>query len=267
MVFGDTGGASGSASRATRRGARTSCTSISSGTLRARTWYRGAAQSAARADCGKRTRNYSADCAVTARLEALFRDAQHFEFTVQERRLYLLQTRAAKRTSLAALRIACEQVKETDRRGGWTDPTRGHRPRSDLDSAGDHNGGHRAGGHRHAGKYGGRGRGSGVRPAAVAATGRLVILIRAVISTDDIGGLAAAAGPRMPQSSRGSSTRCASSAVANCESPRRAELPHRRAVDRGGRNGLTRRRLDRVYVGALEMIREAPTVYLAEAAW
>jgi pyruvate, orthophosphate dikinase len=45
-------------------------------------------------------------------LESLFRDAQDFEFTVQEGCLYLLQSRAAKRTAWAALRIACDQVAE-----------------------------------------------------------------------------------------------------------------------------------------------------------
>ena len=45
-------------------------------------------------------------------LEALFRDAQDFEFTVQTRRLFLLQTRRAKRTDWAALRIAVDLVSE-----------------------------------------------------------------------------------------------------------------------------------------------------------
>jgi pyruvate,orthophosphate dikinase len=45
-------------------------------------------------------------------LELLFRDVQDFEFTVQEGRLYLLQSRDAKRTPWAALRIACDLVKE-----------------------------------------------------------------------------------------------------------------------------------------------------------
>lgn len=45
-------------------------------------------------------------------LENLFRDAQDFEFTVQEGQLFLLQSRDAKRTSLAALRIACDLVAE-----------------------------------------------------------------------------------------------------------------------------------------------------------
>jgi pyruvate,orthophosphate dikinase len=49
---------------------------------------------------------------VGRQLEELFRDAQDFEFTVQEGRLYLLQSRDGKRTPWAALRIACDLVKE-----------------------------------------------------------------------------------------------------------------------------------------------------------
>lgn len=45
-------------------------------------------------------------------LEREFGDAQEFEFTVQDGRLYMLQTRTGKRTPWAALRIAVEQVQE-----------------------------------------------------------------------------------------------------------------------------------------------------------
>ena len=45
-------------------------------------------------------------------LEALFGDAQDFEFTLQSGKLYLLQSRSAKRTPWAALRIAVDQVDE-----------------------------------------------------------------------------------------------------------------------------------------------------------
>jgi pyruvate,orthophosphate dikinase len=45
-------------------------------------------------------------------LEATFGDAQEFEFTVQDGRLYLLQARTAKRTPWAAPRVAAEQVRE-----------------------------------------------------------------------------------------------------------------------------------------------------------
>lgn len=45
-------------------------------------------------------------------LETLFGDVQDFEFTVQEGRLYILQTRRAKRTPWAALQIAVDLVAE-----------------------------------------------------------------------------------------------------------------------------------------------------------
>jgi pyruvate,orthophosphate dikinase len=45
-------------------------------------------------------------------LEALFGDAQDFEFTVQDGELFMLQTRTAKRTPWASLRIAVDMVAE-----------------------------------------------------------------------------------------------------------------------------------------------------------
>jgi pyruvate,orthophosphate dikinase len=45
-------------------------------------------------------------------LENHFRDMQDFEFTIEEKKLYMLQTRNAKRTGLAAIRIACDMVRE-----------------------------------------------------------------------------------------------------------------------------------------------------------
>jgi pyruvate, orthophosphate dikinase len=46
------------------------------------------------------------------RLEEHYRDMQDVEFTIEEGRLYLLQTRAAKRTAAAALKAAVEMVEE-----------------------------------------------------------------------------------------------------------------------------------------------------------
>src|SRR5205814_1011808 len=46
------------------------------------------------------------------RLEGDYRDVQDIEFTVQEGRLYLLQTRSAKRTATAALKAAVTMVDE-----------------------------------------------------------------------------------------------------------------------------------------------------------
>ena len=45
-------------------------------------------------------------------LEAHYKDMQDIEFTVQQDKLYMLQTRSGKRTSAAAIRIAVEMVKE-----------------------------------------------------------------------------------------------------------------------------------------------------------
>ena len=45
-------------------------------------------------------------------LERHFRDMQDFEFTIENETLYLLQTRSAKRSGIAAAKIACDMVKE-----------------------------------------------------------------------------------------------------------------------------------------------------------
>ncbi len=49
---------------------------------------------------------------ITTRLEQYYRDMQDFEFTVQEGKLYMLQTRNGKRTGPAAVRIAVEMCEE-----------------------------------------------------------------------------------------------------------------------------------------------------------
>ncbi len=50
--------------------------------------------------------------AITSNLEKHYRDVQDFEFTVQENKLYMLQTRNGKRTGPAAVRIAVDMVNE-----------------------------------------------------------------------------------------------------------------------------------------------------------
>jgi pyruvate,orthophosphate dikinase len=49
---------------------------------------------------------------ITTRLEKHYRDMQDFEFTIQEGKLYMLQTRNGKRTGLAAVRVAIQMVEE-----------------------------------------------------------------------------------------------------------------------------------------------------------
>lgn len=50
--------------------------------------------------------------AIRAKLEKHYKDMQDIEFTIQENKLYILQTRNGKRTAAAAVRIAVELVKE-----------------------------------------------------------------------------------------------------------------------------------------------------------
>jgi pyruvate,orthophosphate dikinase len=50
--------------------------------------------------------------ATVDRLERHYRDVQDFEFTVENRKLFLLQTRSAKRSAMAAVRIAVDMVGE-----------------------------------------------------------------------------------------------------------------------------------------------------------
>src|SRR5262249_35927364 len=49
---------------------------------------------------------------IRATLEKHFKDMQDFEFTIEDGKVFMLQTRNGKRTGPAAVRIACEMVKE-----------------------------------------------------------------------------------------------------------------------------------------------------------
>jgi pyruvate, orthophosphate dikinase len=49
---------------------------------------------------------------ITSRLERHYRDMQDFEFTIQDGKLYMLQTRNGKRTGRAAVRVAIQMVEE-----------------------------------------------------------------------------------------------------------------------------------------------------------
>ncbi len=55
---------------------------------------------------------YDEFVAICAKLEDHYRDMQDMEFTIEDRKLYMLQTRNGKRTAQAALKIACDLVDE-----------------------------------------------------------------------------------------------------------------------------------------------------------
>ncbi|MGE5194114.1 MAG: pyruvate, phosphate dikinase [Deltaproteobacteria bacterium] len=135
---------------------------------------------------------------TSRQLEQLFGDVQDFEFTVQEGRLYLLQSRDAKRTPWAALRIACDLVGE-----GLIDPEQAlHRlagyDLQTIQSVRLASGAELVPLCRGTPASPGAAVGEiALNPAAAvaaASAGRTPILVRSDISPDDIAGLAVSAG-------------------------------------------------------------------------
>jgi pyruvate,orthophosphate dikinase len=211
------------------------------------------------------------------RLERLFRDAQDFEFTVQEGRLFLLQSRDAKRTAWAALRMACEQVAE----GLIDEPTALARLGAyDLDeirtvrvAAAEVSKPLAVGVAASPGVAVGEAVFDPGRAVALAGAGRAPILIRADIATEDIAGLAAAAGVLTARGSRTSHAAVVARqlnkvCVVGC--PGLVLLEHGRgcriggqpleegaAVSLDGHSG-------RVYAGRVEVVVERPTAYLRQ---
>ena len=60
----------------------------------------------------KMPKQYAELDAIRAKLEKHYKDMQDMEFTIQQGKLYMLQTRKGKRTCQAAVRVAVEMVKE-----------------------------------------------------------------------------------------------------------------------------------------------------------
>lgn len=131
-----------------------------------------------------------------ARLERAFRDMQDIEFTVENGRLFFLQTRAAKRTPLAALRVLVDFVAE-----GLLDPATALMRAAEIDPARAYITRFAARGPVIAtalsaspGVASGRIAFDSRRAQALAAGGEPVILLRHDVSTDDVAGFAVAAG-------------------------------------------------------------------------
>jgi pyruvate,orthophosphate dikinase len=131
-----------------------------------------------------------------ARLEQEFGDVQDVEFTVEDGRLWILQTRAAKRTAQAALRFAIDLVAE-----GRITPAQGlrrldgidleklaRRHLADAPAPAAHGTG------ASAGIAIGRAAFDPDNAARMAAGGDPVILVRPDTSTEDVAGFAVAAG-------------------------------------------------------------------------
>jgi pyruvate, orthophosphate dikinase len=141
---------------------------------------------------------------IAQRLEKHYRDAQDLEFTIEHGKLYMLQTRSAKRTAAAAVKIATDMVRERlitkDEALRRVEPSQVEQlllPRfdqSEVDRA----------------RSGGRYLAKGLNASPGAATGRavfdadravvlkgqkqLVVLVRPETSPDDFHGMVAATG-------------------------------------------------------------------------
>jgi len=141
---------------------------------------------------------------IAKRLEKHYRDAQDLEFTIERGKLYMLQTRSAKRTAAAAVKIATDMVRERlitkDEALRRVEPAQVEQlllPRFDQTEV------ERA---RNAGRY----LAKGLNASPGAATGRavfdadravvlkgqkqLVVLVRPETSPDDFHGMVAATG-------------------------------------------------------------------------
>jgi len=141
---------------------------------------------------------------IAKRLEKHYRDAQDLEFTIERGKLYMLQTRSAKRTAAAAVKIATDMVREglitKDEALRRVDPMQVEQlllPRFDQKEV------ERA-------RTGGRYLAKGLNASPGAATGRavfdadravvlkgqkqLVVLVRPETSPDDFHGMVAATG-------------------------------------------------------------------------
>jgi pyruvate,orthophosphate dikinase len=214
-------------------------------------------------------------------LEGEFHDMQDFEFTVETGRLYLLQTRAGKRTPWAALRIAVDMVNEklispdealtrldgvpleALERARLSDPL-GVLPLATATPAS-------------IGVASGTIVFDPARVVELAEGGKSVILVRPDISTADMAGIAAAQGILTAAGSRTShaavvARQLGKVCLVNCSTLR--VLPNESSCTIGDtylREGdaLT---LDadtgQIYPGLLAVVRERPTAALAEiAAW
>lgn len=216
---------------------------------------------------------------MKAMLEAEFRDMQDFEFTVENGRLFLLQTRNGKRTPWAALRMAIDMVRQN-----LIDPKEAlHRldglALDRLERVRLANGaGAQAVASATPASVGvaiGAVAFDPSRAVALAAEGRPVILVRDEISTADIDGIAAAAGVLTAVGGRTShaavvARQLGKVCLVGCQDLRiDANAKTCMIGERHFREGdaLT---LDgdtgRIYAGSLPVMRERPVAELAELA-
>src|SRR6185295_10677486 len=137
---------------------------------------------------------------ITKRLEKHYRDIQDFEFTVQDEKLYMLQTRSGKRTGHAAVRIAVEMVKEKlisqEEAILRVDPMQLNQLLHPIFDPAERKkiGAVAKGLNASPGAAAGKAAFTAEKAVEMAAKGERVVLVRAETSPDDIEGMAAAKG-------------------------------------------------------------------------
>lgn len=214
---------------------------------------------------------------VGKQLEQLFHDAEDFEFTVQDNKLFLLQSRSAKRTGWAAVHIACDLVAE-----GLIDEATALERLAGYDLDGIQNvrlanvGACRVAG---AGTPASPGVAVGEavfdpdRAMQMVEAGRTPVLIRADISTADIGGLAASAGVLSARGGRTSHAAVVARhlnkvCIVGCRelvidaSDKSCRMGERR-IDEGAMVSLDGHS-GKVYAGKVEVVVERPTQCLEQ---
>jgi pyruvate,orthophosphate dikinase len=112
MVFGNMGETSATGVGFTRNPATGEKVSTASSwrTRRAKTWWPASARRTPSPSSKSGTPRSTTSSRHHHMLEKHYRDIQDFEFTIQDGKLYMLQTRNGKRTGPAAVRIAVEMV-------------------------------------------------------------------------------------------------------------------------------------------------------------
>lgn len=213
--------------------------------------------------------------AISRMLETLFGNVQDFEFTLQSGKLYLLQTRTAKTTPWAALRIAVDLVEE---RVITPAEALARLQGLDLDSIRRNRLAGAAGPPLAAAVVASPGFATGaiaLTPEAaerMAASGRKLILVRRDIATEDIAGMARAEGVLTAAGGRTShaavvARQLGKVCLVGCQSlvvdlPRRQCRIGDRLLDEGDTISLDGN-AGRVFADALEAITERPEHELA----
>jgi pyruvate, orthophosphate dikinase len=212
---------------------------------------------------------------ILRRLEQEFRDVQDVEFTIETGRLWILQTRPAKRSPLAALRIAIDLVQE----GLITPQEALHRlgdlnpdalARTRLDAPGEPV---LRGIAAAPGVAAGRAAFDSPSAARQAAAGDPVILVRPDTSTADVAGFAAAAGIVTAQGGRTAHAALVARqmdkpCIVGCRSLAIDPETRTARFDTGAISEGDWMSMDgdsgAVYLGRADIVRERPTAELAE---